>query len=477
MSKKNKKKIVKYMVGGVAVAAISAAVIAAAVSCSSVNSSTTTSSSQNNNKNAPATSLAVSGAKFVEGYDYTASYNSKVTLSASNSNLPTGNVTYAWYCNNSLLSKASSSATYTITVGQNVNTYYVISYVNGNQEATSNKITITPRFNASDFSGEIEANTGSSMQSASVINDVTGTDEYTLNYHVLYDGQLLGVTPTQVTWTINGTQSNDNSTSITVNNLMVGKNTITASTTISIPGQDSSFTINSTTLVINVAQLDITGNKVVDNAVNVLYDGSLTLAPTSASLSSLTTAGITNPTYQWYEIANGKTTPIALTGETSTSLTLKNLVNNATYYLVVSWQDGKTTNTLTSNKIAVTISNVATLNPSIICDNNNEATSLNLGSNNINNSYKFSINEGISSTVNGTVTYSLKDTTTNSNIALPSSSTKLGDSLTIDFGTLDLTPGDQYQLIASIMVPEANGQSMTYNSTAYPKLVYDINYN
>ena len=199
MSKKNKKKIVKYMVGGVAVAAISAAVIAAAVSCSSVNSSKTTSSSQNNNKNAPATSLAVSGAKFVEGYDYTASYNSKVTLSASNSNLPTGNVTYAWYCNNSLLSKASSSATYTITVGQNVNTYYVISYVNGNQEATSNKITITPRFNASDFSGEIEANTGSSMQSASVINDVTGTDEYTLNYHVLYDGQLLGVTPTQVT--------------------------------------------------------------------------------------------------------------------------------------------------------------------------------------------------------------------------------------------------------------------------------------
>ena len=477
--KKNKKKITKYVVGGLAIASISAAVISAAVSCSSVNSSTSTTSQNSNSTNAPSTNLAVSGAKFVEGYDYQAPCNSKVTLSANNSNLPTGNVTYSWYCNSNIITKNSTSATYTFSVGQNANTYYVITYVNGTQEATSNKITITPSFNANDFSGMIEANTGNGMKQVSTINDTNSTDAYTLNYHVLYANELLGVTPSQVTWTINGVQSNDSGTSITVNDLKVGQNTITASTSVSIPGQSQPFAIKQTTLIINVAQLTITGSNVSNNAVTVNYDGSQTLAPTSASLASLKTAGITNQTYQWYEIANGQTTPSLLANQTSPTLKLTNITNDGTYYLVTSWKDGSQTGTLMSNKITITIGNVATLNPSIVCDNDNTSVSspLNLGSNNINNTYKFSINEGISQSVSGTVTYTLTNTTTGNQVNLPNSSMQLGNSLSIDFNSLNLTPGDQYQLSASINVPTGNGNTTTYDSSTNPTLAFNINYN
>lgn len=480
MSKKNRKKVFKYLVGSVAVAAVSAAVIAAAVSCSSVNSSTTTSTNyKSNNTTAPSTSISVTGATSSNGNNYEAPYNGKITLNANNVNLPSGSVTYTWYVNNNVIVKQTTKSSYEVSVGENVNTYYVVTYVNGVQEATSNKVTVTPNFDASKFSGAIFANVNGSksMQQVSTINDTNGTQDYTLNYHVLYDGQLLNTTPASVTWTVNGEQTSDTSTSFTVSGLHMGVNTITATTTITIPGQSQTFTIKVATLTINVVTLQISGNNVKNNSVSVNYDGSLTLSANKDSLASLTDAGINNPRYQWYEVVNGQTAQ-PIKGQTTSTLSLTNLTNNATYYLVATWQDNKATNTLMSNQIAVTVNGVQTVNPTIVCDNNSTTSPLNLGENNLNQTYKFTINHGNSTQVNGKVTYTLTNTTNNTKVDLSNaSSLALNSTYSINFNNLNLTAGDKYQLTATITVSSANGQTTTYNSANDTGLIFDIYYN
>ena len=480
MSKKNRKKVLKYLVGSVAVAAVSAAVIAAAVSCSSVNSSTTTSTNyKSNNTTAPSTSISVTGATSSNGNNYEAPYNGKITLSANNVNLPSGSVTYTWYVNNNVIAKQTTKSSYEVSVGENVNTYYVVTYVNGVQEATSNKVTVTPNFDASKFSGAIFANVNGSksMQQVSTINDTNDTQDYTLNYHVLYDGQLLNTTSASVTWTVNGEQTSDTSTSFTVSGLHMGVNTITATTTITIPGQSQTFTIKVATLTINVATLQISGNNVKNNSVSVNYDGSLTLSASKDSLASLTDAGINNPRYQWYEVVNGQTAQ-PIKGQTNSTLSLTNLTNNATYYLVATWQDNKATNTLMSNQIAVTVNGVQTINPTIVCDNNSTTSPLNLGENNLNQTYKFTINQGNSTQVDGKVTYTLTNTTNNTKVDLSNaSSLALNSTYSINFNNLNLTAGDKYQLTATITVPSANGQTTTYNAANNTGLIFDIYYN
>ena len=480
MSKKNRKKVFKYLVGSVAVAAVSAAVIAAAVSCSSVNSSTTTSTNyKSNNTTAPSTSISVTGATSSNGNNYEAPYNGKITLSANNVNLPSGSVTYTWYVNNNVIAKQTTKSSYEVSAGENVNTYYVVTYVNGVQEATSNKVTVTPNFDSSKFSGAIFANVNGSksMQQVSTINDTNDTQDYTLNYHVLYDGQLLNTTPASVTWTVNGEQTSDTSTSFTVSGLHMGVNTITATTTITIPGQSQTFTIKVATLTINVATLQISGNNVKNNNVSVNYDGSLTLSASKDSLASLTDAGINNPSYQWYEVVNGQTAQ-PIKGQTNSTLSLTNLTNNATYYLVATWQDNKATNNLMSNQIAVTVNGVQTINPTIVCDNNSTTSPLNLSENNLNQTYKFTINQGNSTQVDGKVTYTLSNTTNNTKVDLSNaSSLALNSTYSINFNNLNLTAGDKYQLTATITVPSANGQTTTYNAANNTGLIFDIYYN
>ena len=479
MSKKNRKKVLKYLVGSVAVAAVSAAVIAAAVSCSSVNSSTTTSTNYKSNTTAPSTSISVTGATSSNGNNYEAPYNGKITLSANNVNLPSGSVTYTWYVNNNVIAKQTTKSSYEVSVGENVNTYYVVTYVNGVQEATSNKVTVTPNFDASKFSGAIFANVNGSksMQQVSTINDTNDTQDYTLNYHVLYDGQLLNTTSASVTWTVNGEQTSDTSTSFTVSGLHMGVNTITATTTITIPGQSQTFTIKVATLTINVATLQISGNNVKNNSVSVNYDGSLALSASKDSLASLTDACINNPSYQWYEVVNGQTAQ-PIKGQTNSTLSLTNLTNNATYYLVATWQDNKATNNLMSNQIAVTVNGVQTINPTIVCDNNSTTSPLNLGENNLNQTYKFTINQGNSTQVDGKVTYTLTNTTNNTKVDLSNaSSLALNSTYSINFNNLNLTAGDKYQLTATITVPSANGQTTTYNAANNTGLIFDIYYN
>ena len=477
--KKNKKKITKYLVGTLAVSAISAAVISAAVGCSSVNSTSTTtnSSTKSASTNAVSTTLTLKGITNNEGTNYNEPFNKSITLSANNSNLPTGNVTYSWYCNKTLLAKQTTSSTYSLKVSQTKNTYYVVTYVNNQQVATSNSITISPTFTQSEFSATIYADTGSNgtMQPVSLIDDVTNTSSYKLAYHLFYDGQEFTADNLVVNWAINNqTQSNNNSSTIIVNNLQMGTNQISATDTVTVNNQE--FTINATSLIINNAMLSISGTNVENNAVNVNYDGSLTLSPINGSIASLNAAGIQKITYQWYEIKTGQQQSTALASQTQKTLVQNNLVDNATYYLVASWQDGKTTHLLTSNKITVNVNNVPMLvNPSIVCNYNYTDIKgpLNLASSNINNDYKFSINANNLSTVSGKVTYTLKNLTTKQTTTFNESLTQ---TLTINFKTLGLVAGDKYQLSATITTPNANGQTITYNSSTYKALTYDVNY-
>ncbi|MBO7084400.1 hypothetical protein J6W20_00425 [bacterium] len=140
-----------------------------------------------------------------------------------------------------------------------------------------------------------------------------------------------------------------------------------------------------------------------------------------------------------------------LNNQTTATLNLNNITNNATYYLVASWQENNTTYTLTSNHIMVQVNAKTTLSsPMIVCSAGNTKifNSLNLDTSNINNQYQFST-ANIKN--NSTVTYSLEDLTTNKAISLSNNTVTATSSLMINFNLLGLMKGNQYQLNATIM--------------------------
>ena len=444
------KKISKYVVGTIAISAIGALAVSTAVGCSSNNSTAT--SSSNNQSSSSTTALAVMKATKSDGTDYYAPFNSSLTLNATSSNLPNRNVTYSWYCNNALISSQTTTSSLAIKVLQTKSTYYVITYVNGIKQTTSNDVTIIPTFDASKFSAVIDANIGNNgmMQQVTSINDTKNINSYKLAYHVCYDEQIFDINPKSVNWTINDqTQTNNTSTSIVINNLKVGVNNISATSTININGKN--YFINSTSLTINNYQLLISGTNVTNNQVKVAYDGSLSLNASANSIALLTSASINHLTYQWYEIANKQSQATLLNNQTTTTLNLNNITNNATYYLVASWQENNTTYNLTSNHIMVQVNAKTTLSsPMIVCSAGNTKifNSLNLSTSNINNQYQFSI-ANIKN--NSTVTYSLEDLTTNKAISLSNNTVASNSSLMINFNLLGLIKGNQYQLNATIM--------------------------
>ena len=343
-----KKKISKYFVASISATVISAAVVCAAVSCSSVNSSTSS-------VKAISTKLSATNANKVDGNNYYANYGSVLTLKTSNDNFSNGTITYSFYCNNNILVKQTKNSTYQIVVNnQTPSSYYVIAYVNGVKEATSNTIKVIPLFDANKFSAAIYENTNNNLQQVSMINDVNNTKSYSLIYHVLYDTKIFDAINSKVIWTINEQISNNNTSTIDINNLKPGINTISVTTSFTIHNSNQTINIKPVTLIINVAQLEITGNNVNNNQVTVNYNGSVTLKLSDASLSTLTDNKIINLTYQWYEINDEKQT-IKLNGETNNNLSLTNLTNSGTYYLVVSWTTNNEVKTLTSNYIDVNI--------------------------------------------------------------------------------------------------------------------------
>ncbi|MBO7084398.1 hypothetical protein J6W20_00415 [bacterium] len=192
------KKISKYIVGAIAISAIGALAVSTAVGCSSNNSTAT--SSSNNQSSAITTTLAVMKATKNDGTDYYAPFNDSLTLNATISNLPNRNVTYSWYCNNTLISSQTTANSLAIKVLQTKSTYYVITYVNGIKQTTSNDVTIIPTFVASKFSAVIDANIGSNgmMQQVTSINDTKNINSYKLAYHVCYDGQIFDINPKSV---------------------------------------------------------------------------------------------------------------------------------------------------------------------------------------------------------------------------------------------------------------------------------------
>ena len=148
--------------------------------------------------------------------------------------------------------------------------------------------------------------------------------------------------------------------------------------------------------------------------------------------NSLALAGIVNPSYQWYEIANNQLEGKAINNQTNPTLKLKNILNDATYYLVASWQVNKITYTLTSNQIQVNINNATKLiNPTIIC-NKNITSALNLGTSNINDNFQFAITSTNKPNLSGKVTYSLFDVNTKQTIALLTDNASLNSSLLIN---------------------------------------------
>ena len=343
-----KKKISKYFVASISATVISAAVVCAAVSCSSVNSLTSS-------VKTISTKLSATNANKVDGNNYYANYGSVLTLKTSNDNFSSGTVTYSFYCNNNILVKQAKNSTYQIVVNQTPSSYYVIAYVNGVKEATSNTIKVIPLFDANKFSAAIYENTNNNLEQVSMINDVNNTKSYNLIYHVLYDTKIFNDINSKVIWTINGQISNNNNSTIDISNLKPGINTISVATSFTIPNSNQTINIKPVKLIINVAQLEITGNNVNNNQVTVNYNGSVTLKLSDASLSTLTDNNkITNLTYQWYEINDEKQT-IKLNGETNNSLKLMNLTNSGTYYLVVSWNSNNEVKTLTSNYINVNV--------------------------------------------------------------------------------------------------------------------------
>ncbi|MBO6094781.1 hypothetical protein J6P11_01985 [bacterium] len=178
-----KKKISKYFVASISATVISAAVVCAAVSCSSVNSSTSS-------VKTISTKLSATNANKVDGNNYYANYGSVLTLKTSNDNFSNGTVTYSFYCNNNILVKQAKNSTYQIVVNQTPSSYYVIAYVNGVKEATSNTIKVIPLFDANKFSAAIYENTNNNLEQVSMINDVNNTKSYSLIYHVLYDTKI-----------------------------------------------------------------------------------------------------------------------------------------------------------------------------------------------------------------------------------------------------------------------------------------------
>ena len=342
-----KKRISKYIAAAILAAAVSVCTVCAAISCSSVNNSTST-------VNSSTTKLSAKNASKIDGNNYYANYGSTLTLNASNTNLSKGTVTYSFYCNNTLLISQTKNNTYQIDVNQTTASYYVVVYVNGVKETTSNIIKVIALYDTSKFNAAIyQITNNNNTQEVSTINDVNNTKSYSLIYHVLYDNKIYDALNSKIIWTINGQISNNNNYSIDINNLKPGINTISASTSFNIPNSNQKINIKPTTLIINVAQLEITGNDVKNNNVIVDYNASLTLKLSDQSLSSLADANITNATYQWYEINNKQSTKIK--GQTNKNLVLTDLTNNATYYLVVSWTDNGEIKTLTSNFINVTI--------------------------------------------------------------------------------------------------------------------------
>ena len=343
-----KKKISKYFVASISATVISAAVVCAAVSCSSVNSSTSS-------VKTISTKLSATNANKVDGNNYYANYGSVLTLKTSNDNFSNGTITYSFYCNNNILVKQIKNSTYQIVVNQTPSSYYVIAYVNGVKEATSNTIKVIPLFDANKFSAAIYENTNNNLEQVSMINDVNNTKSYSLIYHVLYDTKIFNDINSKIIWTINGQISNNNNSTIDISNLKPGINTISVTNSFTIPNSNQTINIKPVKLIINVAQLEITGNNVNNNQVTVNYNGSVTLKLSDASLSTLTDNNkITNLTYQWYEINDEKQT-IKLNGETNNSLKLMNLTNSGTYYLIVSWNSNNEVKTLTSNYINVNI--------------------------------------------------------------------------------------------------------------------------
>ncbi|MBR4485861.1 hypothetical protein IKS57_00555, partial [bacterium] len=138
-------------------------------------------------------------------------YGSVLTLKTFNTNFSNGTVTYgfycnnnltvtySFYCNNNLLVKQTKNSTYQIDVSQTAASYYVITYVNGIKEATSNTIKVIPLFNASKFSAAIYENTNNNnLEQVSMINDVNNTKNYTLVYHVLYDAKIFDAVNSKV---------------------------------------------------------------------------------------------------------------------------------------------------------------------------------------------------------------------------------------------------------------------------------------
>ncbi|MBO7043753.1 hypothetical protein J6W34_04350 [bacterium] len=86
-----KNKTIKYVIGSIAALLLSGSIVCAAVSCSN-NNSGSNSTIANNTK---VTTIKVSGFKNNNGNDYSANYNSSLTLTANNENIQNSkNITY-----------------------------------------------------------------------------------------------------------------------------------------------------------------------------------------------------------------------------------------------------------------------------------------------------------------------------------------------------------------------------------------------
>ena len=439
-----KNKTIKYVIGSIAALLLSGSIVCAAVSCSNNNSSSN-STTANNTK---ATTIKVSGFKNNNGNDYSANYNSSLTLTANNENIQNSkNITYKWYCNNQLIQNWNKS-TYPVTVSSTSNQYYVESYLNGNLLAKSKPITINPVFNASEFSAAFYDGSNKIIQSS--LKNLNNTS-YNLSFKLLYNNTIFNIQPKDIIWYLNDNVISNNNNSTFIPNLVPGANKITAQFT-NLP---TIYGIQNNTLsqsiTINDTQLQITGSDVSNNTVNIQPKGSVSFSLTSDSLDSFNdnNISISNLKYQWYE--NGE----ELTSDTNENETFSDITSNSTFYLKATYTSNDKTYVWTSNTITVNVLN----EPTITCSNDENTSSLQLDKTilNQNNTYSFSIkNPGLISTTNATATFTLQNTKTNQTINLSNDQISINSSLNIDFNTLtDFVPGS-YKLTATISIEGAN---------------------
>ena len=453
---KNKKKIFKHSLYLLSSILIASAIISTAVSCSSQ------SISSNQSKTAPI-NIIVNGKKYSNDANINIAYGNNITLTAPILNNSNNNVTYKWYCNGQLLKNVTGNKL-VVTWNTTKNNYYLEMIVNGITKKSST-ITVTPKFNSSLFSTVIYEN--NNLISNNVI--LSSNKTCSLRLQLLYNHEPINLSTANVSWTINNKHSLKTSTSI-VTNLSIGKNTISATFT-NLPSfyGIKNNTLSTNVLTINYAALEINSNL---NENSVAFDGSITLSQNQNSINSFKNIGInqSNIKYQWYEIdgSNNK----KLLQDTSFSATFNNLKNNTSYYLIATYSLNKQIYTWKSNVIIVNINPLwSSINAKIVCNNNN-TNSLNLNKNSINNQdYQFSIssNNTLINNINATVTYTLKNNSTNK-IYYFKKLTSLTSSLSINFNALsDFNPGT-YTLTASINILNEKTQTL-------PTISFEITYN